>query len=342
MWWVVGWATAHAQADVVLYQTPGLRPDLCVALRIQLSGVAKVLCRDEVGDHDLAERLARAGGSLRAEGARLGVLLERDPDPGRVRMYTLSNQSEQAVIAIERIENRADPDIDRSLALKVRDAYEVFDYVSQTRPAAKAPVAAVLAPSSAQTAELTPALAPRQGWVALVDVGGGLSLGPARRPVGGFFLGIGHVSGPRRLELAIGARVYASHTEGEEIGSVTLRERGPVLSARLLYRFGRVELGAAIEPQLSFMDARGVARDGTRGGTKRLLTPLVGLAVDLRLRLFSSAYLRLAPGIALPVVRQELEVDRDVVLEEDPVRVELPLSLMFMLPVRGTAESLQP
>ena len=65
---------------------------------------------------------------------------------------------------------------------------------------------------------------------------------------------------------------------------------------------------------------------------KLLAVPTVGLGVDLRVRLFSSAFLRLSPRLEIPFVHQTLRVDRVEVVDFPPVGVAVPLSLIFYLP----------
>src|SRR5687768_9552592 len=134
---------ARADDRVLLFEQKGLRPGLCAALRIQLTGAAQVTCEREGDEATLSERITRAAERVKAEDARVGLLIERDPDPRLVRMYIVAAQNDQAVVAIERIEDRPEPDVDRSLALKVRDAFFVIEQVTE-RPKTK--LAAVVAP----------------------------------------------------------------------------------------------------------------------------------------------------------------------------------------------------
>lgn len=325
----------------MLFQVPGLRAGLCAALRIQLSDAGEVRCAPEPTARDLADRLSAAADQVRAQGARLGVLIERDPDPGRVRMYILSSQTDQAVIAIERIEDRPDPDVDRSLALKVRNAYDVLDYVETTRPKQAVALASTLsAPPAPPKAAPGPA-APDSVWVLLLDAGSGLGLGNGLRAASSFALGLGHVRRERRFELAAGARLYSWRSERKEgVGKASMVERGPYLSARWLGRWGRFELGGLLEAQLSLLRAEGVA--GTKSRSVTLTTAVVGLGVDLRVRLFASAYLRFAPSLELPLPRRRLEVQERVLIQDAPVRAVLPLALVVTLPLARHPESLQP
>jgi hypothetical protein len=272
------------------------------------------------------------------------VLLERDPDPGRVRMYILSSQTDQAVIAIERIEDRRDPDVDRSLALKVRNAYDVVGYVNSTRAAAPTALSAALATPPQSGAAPAPVVVVPETvalWAVLVDAGAGLALGNGARVVSSFGLGLGHVRQERRLELVLGARLYSERSAHDGAARLRMTERGPFVAGRWLWRRGRVELGALLEAQLSVVKAEGSAVDGRRH-TRTLLTPLVNLGPELRVRLFASAYLRLAPSLELPLVRRRLAVEEQVLIEDRPLRGSVALSLVVLLPLRRAPESFQP
>jgi hypothetical protein len=318
----------------VLFEQPELRKGLCVALRIQLSDTAEVTCVPDGAGSDLAERLLAAASQVRSQGAALGVLVERDPDPGRVRMYILSSQTDQAVIAIEAIEDRPEPDVDRSLALKVRNAYDLVSYVRTQAPAQASPLAAVLAPSPPKA--VLPASAP---WLMLLDAGGGLALGDALRAVGSVALGVGRQQASSRWELALGARLYSERSVSENGLRLSMVERGPTLAGRWLWRRGRFELGGALEVQLSVLKARGIARDGTPD-TAHLFTPLLNPMLELRVGLFASAFLRFSPGLEIPLVQRALEVDGQELMRDPPVRGTLPLSLVVLLPL--SRESVQP
>jgi hypothetical protein len=341
--WLLGSVAARAEAPVVLFERAPLRPSLCAALRIQLSGSAEVRCLSDGRSPGLADRLNDARVRLRAERASLGVLLERDADPRLVRMYLVSAEGEQAMLAIERIEDRPEPDVDRSLALKVRDAYEVIGFVERELPKQQASAAAVLAkplpaPSAAPAAMPARAVADRF-WQFSPELLGGLAIDGLTRVEYGVQLGFGLVDTRKRLELALGARVYNSHIERGTRGAIRLGEAGPTLAARATFRFARVELGAALQLFLAIASAEGV--EGVRG-QKQAFTPVVAVGPDLRVRLFRAAYLRFAPALELSTFRQHYTIDDVDLIERKLLGVSLPLSLLFVLPFAQTPEGFQP
>lgn len=338
-WLLSGAVLAEAQEGVVLFERAPLRPGLCAVLRIQFSGSAEVRCVADQTASALDERLRAARGRLRELGALLGVILERDADPHLVRMVLVTGEGEQAALAIERVEDRPEPDVDRSLALKARDAYEVIAFVDRSLPEREA-AAAVLAKPLAQTSESTPA---EYGplWLAFMELGGGLNLGDSPRGEGAALLGVGRASARQRYELALGARLLSRQHEQSQFGKISVVERGPVLLLRALARRGRFELGGFAQLFVAVSYAEGFTADGVEGH-KRVASALLGLGPDLRLRLFHSAYLRFAPSVELWTTQQRFALDNQVMIERGHVSASLPLSLMISLPLHKTPEDFQP
>ena len=338
--WLCGAVCARADDAVILLERDSLRPGLCAALRIQLADAAKVRCEEEPPDSVLNERIAHAAKRVKEESARVGLLLERDPDPRLVRMYIVAARSDQAVVAIERIEDRPEPDVDRSLALKVRDAFFVIEQVTE-RP--KTPLAALVAPvpSPPPPAASTPPLAkaPESGprYELWLDVGGGLSLVPGTRGLFSGALGFAHVSARGlRVELGAGARFLSERLEHKDGARVSEVERGPTLSLRLLHEGKRFVAGGALEPTLWFSRARGTAASGEEGSDRNTLFAL-GAALDLRVKLLASAALRFAPALEWLVTQQRYAVDEQVVTDLGRLRVLVPLSLFVHLPLAPAA-----
>jgi hypothetical protein len=343
--WLLGCACAEAQAGVLLFERAPLRPGLCAALRIQLTGLAEVRCVPDSASASLAERLAASRQRVASEASLLGVLLERDEDPRLVRMYLVTGAGEQAALAIERIEDRPEPDVDRSLSLKVLDAYELISFVDSALPDKGESAAAVLA-----TPENRPVLSPdgqsprdpaRPFLLSFVELGGGLGVGDGVWGVANVLLGVGRASARSRYELALGARLSSPQQERSSLGSVSVRERGPLLAARLNARFGRFELGGSAHLLLVFAEAVGVTSDG-EDGRENTIAAVLGLGPELRVRLFRQAYLRLAPSLELWTTRQRYAVDNQVMIDRGRFSLTLPLSLLISLPLEKTPEGFQP
>jgi hypothetical protein len=322
----------RADDRVLLFEQKGLRPGLCAALRIQLADAAQVTCESEADGAVLSERITRAAQRVKEENGRVGLLIERDPDPRLVRMYIVAAQEDQAVVAIERIEDRPEPDVDRSLALKVRDAFFVIEQVTE-RPKTK--LAALVAPVATPTSAPPGLAEPHEsgpGYGLWLDVGGGLALGGGARGLFAGALGLSRSHGSLRLELGAGARFLAEREVTAPGARVSEVQRGPQLSLRALLERSRVAIGAALEPTLWFTRARGIAANGEQGRALQTLVSL-SLALDLRVRLLETAALRFAPALEWLTTRQRYAVDDVVVRDLGRLRVLLPLSLLVSFPV---------
>jgi hypothetical protein len=342
--WLVWGVGAYAQPlpSVLLLERSGLRPNLCSALRIQLSGTAQVSCESEVREAALTDRISTTAARAKEQGIRLGIFLERDPDPALVRMYLVGSRGDQAVLAVEKIEDRPDHDVDRSLALKVGASLELVTRLETeaaqagAKPGQQAALAGVLAETHA-TGSTAPgdqkdAERGTSSWALFLDVGGGVSTGPQAQGLVSASLGAARVRPSWRLDLGLGFELGTRYQESQGLAEVRASERGPLLTARVLQRLGRFEWGGQVLAACSFLSAEGIAMDGTRGD-KLLLVPTLGLGLELRVRLFSSAYLRLSPRLDVPLIDRSLSVDRVTVIDYPALRVTVPLSLIFYLPL---------
>ncbi|HEX6240700.1 MAG TPA: hypothetical protein VFZ61_07400 [Polyangiales bacterium] len=316
------WSPALAES-VLLWETPTIRPGLCAALRIQLTGVATVTCQPGAQAGPLSERIRAASARVASVPAKVGVLLERDPDPSLVRMYLVASGSDQAVISIERIEDRPDADVDRSLALKVRDALDVMIAAEAAQREAPA-LPALLVPKPRPSA-----LAQR--WQTAIEAGAAASWGAHTR-----FSGI----------LAVGARLLRGRTYGELVGALRMstairtenrfgvvdaEEWGATLALRIGRRVARFGLGALAIVGLDRVGARGVTSDGSAGEeTVAVLHTDIGL--DLRVQLVQGVWMRLAPALQIYPIAQRFTLDDQLVTELGRLRVDVPLTLLVTLP----------
>ncbi len=342
----------------MLFEMRKLRPALCSALRIQLADAAQVRCVPDKFGPDLPARIAGASNVVRTSQGRLGIFLERDPNPGQVRMYIVAARKDEAVIAIERIQDRPEPDVDRSLAIKVRDALDVLTRAVLPAPQTASQSSAVPSQSSAASSQssapappslLVGVVAPRPvndandnvrsasplPWAAVLEAGGGALFGrPRTRGAGRVLAGGRYNSKVWSAELTVGARIHGTVSQKSTAGAVDEGEWGPELSLRWLWRKSRVEVGVFGEAMWLRMDARGTTRTGERGSKHQgSLTSSLGL--DARVRLFSSAFLRVAPGLEVFSVEQRFAVDDRVTMTLGRTRVLLPLSFLVALPIGG-------
>ena len=329
---------AYAEDTVLLLEHHALRPGLCSALRIQLAGLASVRCRPDLDDA-LPARLAHASREVARDDAHLGVLLEHDPDPALVRMYLVGGtQGDRAVLEIERIEDRAAPEVDRSLALKVRETLETLLALP---PAVVAPLAVTLAPeppraavAEAETLARTPSPREEARFSALLEAGAGITLGTRRRAVGAVLAGARVARRALGAELAVGGRLSGPAHVRSRWGVVDESEWGLVASLRGHVAVGRFRLGVLAEVGYDRLTARGVTPSGTVGEARAALAH-VGAGLDLRVRLRGDAWLRLAPTVELDPIAHRFALDERVVLDRGRVRAVVPLSLLIELPLFG-------
>lgn len=342
-YWLLGWvlvgATGSAQArdTVLLLEAELLRPDLCVALRIQLTDLADVRCLTRPTGRDLATRIADASQSVASEPARLAVLLERDPDARYIRMVLVGQPDDRAVLAIESIEDRAAPDVDRSLALKVRDTLEVLDASraggkmasSTVQPAGT--LAAVLAPPTDLRRAASPA--PLRG---VVELGGALGTSGAARGAGVVALGLRARREAAYGELALAAQLASGLDHKSPVGHVEEDEWGLSLSVRVGRAWVPFSLGGLMELGVLRVHARGFTLDDSNGPSTRALAR-VGMGLDLRivvLRAPTRVVLRLAPTLQVDPQRQRFALDQQPALDLGRVHAWVPLTLLFELPLQ--------
>jgi hypothetical protein len=327
-WGLIFAAEVRAEDRVLLLEQPDLRPGLCAVLRIQLAGMGGVECAAEGQAGTISERIAHAAEQVRTRPARFALLLERDPDPRLVRMYMVGASEQQAVISMERIEDRPEPDVDRSLALKAYDAF----FALEPRKQAEAPrsVATVIAP--VVVAPPPPSIPRYDLWL---DVGGGMSTGSSTRGLFQGLLGVARSHAALRGELGLGARFLSQHDDGSHGTRVNEIERGPVLSLRALWLGERLSFGGMLASTLWFTSAAGSTPAGARGRDRHTLLGLA-FGLDARVRLLSSTFLRLTPALEWLTTHQRYSVDQRVVTDLGHVRMLLTLSLVVALPGPGS------
>jgi hypothetical protein len=306
--WLASFALcARAEDTVILFERPPLRPGLCAALRIQLTGLAEVQCEPAPELSSLEGRIARAAQSVASSHARLSVLLEPDAD-GHARMLIVAASSDRALLAVEPVEARPEPDVDRALALKVRETFALARVVP--------------------TALLVPAPENRR-LTGLLELGAAYSHGAEARAGALLALGVRRVHDRRYMELAamgkLGTRTHAR----VEHGVVHEREWTLGGSARAGVLLGRFSLGPALDVGVARASASGTTDDGRHGQTSVALLRL-DLGVDLRCTLWRELALRFAPALELDPVARRFALDGQA-LALGHVRAWLPLSLVLGL-----------
>ncbi len=252
-------SVAWGQA-LLLYAEDG-RPGVCGALRIQMADVGGVVCETSSLPSGFAARIAYVSAQVRARGARIGLVVEPDSDPTLVRMLIIGARADQAVLAIERLADRPGPDVDRSLALKAREAHDVVAVGPEL------PLAAVLRPtptSPRPDAGPEPRAAPSARRY-FGDVVMGPWLGPAALLGGALSVGVARQRQRLRWETVAQGYLLSEHNERRGARSVTLTEWGASLLQRLLFTRGRLATGGALGLHGASLRARGIDETGATG-----------------------------------------------------------------------------
>lgn len=322
--------SAQADDHVRLWESNGLRPGLCAALRIQLADVSEVTCGpDPHASLALSERIARAAESASKSGATLVVLLERDPEPSRVRMFLVAARTDEALIAIEQVENRPEPDVDRSLALKVRDSVDAVRRYQTVSDAPTLPLTVAIAKAPKVKPQDRASPAP---WALGLEGGGAGVLGRQNRAAGVLSAGASLHRARSYLAVMAEGHLLSAAEERDEFGEVKIAEWGLGLSVRGGLDLGRTRLGLSLAPQLTTADAQGTTASGVAGSRQVLAFSCV-VGLDLRVRLTPQLWLRFSPGIEVFAVKQRFALDDHVTLDMGRSRALLPLTLLFELPL---------
>lgn len=279
---ILGVWSRDVQADdrVVLLED-ARRPNsgLIAALQIQLTGVAELDVRQEPdnpgvsGRVQVASRLAQADDVLLVTWAEPAV--ELGDGSREAVLYVVGHKQGRALLEVVRVPGGEGPEVERSLALKLR---EVVEEIRSNR--AQAAAADVMLEAAPEPEEPEPAA----GWDIAVAVAGAvgplsgsdlgqwgarMSAGPAWR------------SGALRLAGMLQVTVFPQVELARGASRVRFYEIGPGLLLRAQLRQGLFWFGVRAGPQLSWVKAEG--ESATRAGEANELTTslLVGAEVEL-------------------------------------------------------------
>jgi hypothetical protein len=279
---ILGAAGAQVQADdrVVLLEEPGRpEPGLTSALRIQLTGVAELDVRQAPETPGVSARVQAASELAQEDDVLVVTWAEPAVTLGdgsrEAVLYVVGHKQGRALLEVVRVPGGDGPEVERSLALKLR---EVVDEVRHNRQQAEAASGdLMLEPAPSRSA---------RGWGATVAVSGAvgplpgselgqwgvrMSAGPALR------------DGSLRLLAMLQLAVFPQLEIARDARRVQLYELGPGLLLRAQLRQRLVWLGLRIGPELSWVQAEGQSARG-RGETTEIVPSLIaGLDVELPL-----------------------------------------------------------
>jgi hypothetical protein len=326
---VVPCRAAHAEGppQVLLAETPGVRPHLCDALQIQLSGVAELRCERGPAQGDLTARIAALSALVSERRATLAAFVVEERGAGTVQLVIVGARPDRAVLAFEPLRDVPAPDVDRSLALEVADTLDAVTRAEASRAHEPGPPAALGAALAAPGA----AAAPSAAHALLLEAGG--AYGPAGPlPWAGLIaVGLRRARARRALEVAASFALGSRARSETDAGEVELRGLAGGAAGRLLWRAGPLELGFHGGLGLVRSRASGVSASGARGAG-HVLSAQVELGPDVRLALGQSAYLALAPSLWLAPVAQRFALDGELARTLGHVGITIPLSLGVRTP----------
>jgi hypothetical protein len=195
------------------------RAGLLASLQIQLADLAEVRVRHDLVPGGTAERVTAAGDPARRDGATL-VVWSDDPfvtaEGSQAVLYAVGERDGRALLEVVRVPGGAGPDMDRTLAIKVRELIEDIQRDARARASA---LALSPPPSAAGAQSARPprvrleagALVATQKRSRLGQWGAELHAGPAWQSARtGFGIELGMTWYPELLTRRSGARVSLS------------------------------------------------------------------------------------------------------------------------------------
>jgi hypothetical protein len=325
---ILGCWAARVQAEdrVVLLQDPAAPSGsgLAYALRIQLTGAADVDVRDLPQDAGVSLRVQAASQLAQAEDVLVAVwaepAVELENGSREAVLYVVGHKQGRALVEIVRIPGGEGPDVDRSLALKVR---ELVDEVRANRAKA-AENDLMLEPAAASSAPSEP------GWGARVLVAGALA------PLSGSALGqwgARIAAGPAWREDALRVSALAELTIFPELevdataGKANLFELAPGVLAHAQWRQGAVWVGLRAGLALSLLAAEGQSPSGR--GDAREIAPSWLAGVDVELPISDGLGVAAAVDLQTRIRRQRFSIDEDEVVDLGRLRPLVSIALTW-------------
>jgi hypothetical protein len=325
---------ASAQPEPVallLVTEEGPRPELAGALRIQLTGLTALREVPEPAPGATLPERIRAAAALGERERALAVLWTEGPiehaDGSRESIvYVVGRSQGRALVEVVRAPGGPDPDLDRTLALKVRELLEALlaARTQSPEPGLLEPVpevgepaaGAAKEPSAVQARLEVGAVAGAQAGSTLGQWGGAVAGGPSL---------IGqHLRASALVELAF----YPALGLQRSGSRVRLQALAPALALRADVRAGPLWLGPRLSAALSFVSAQGrdtAAAEGERDVSLLVLATGAGIELPLppSFACFGALELELRPQ------RQRFTVRGREVADLGHVRPVVRLGLAF-------------
>ncbi len=323
---------APAPVKVLLIQPENapIRPGLEPSLRIQLRGAAELEVQKAPWPPDLPARVADATERAQRQGVEWVVWADppvvdaQSPTHDEISVvYLVGRRQGRALIEVVRVPGGEGPDVDRSLALKVRELIGVSDGAAYALGNAPLPAPTAQA-SAASTEPSTDAALFLEGGVQLASEGNAgmvldfvLATGPGLR-------------GERfAIDVPIELHVGVPRSVADARGEVSWSEISVGLSLRAALRLSyALRVGTFAGLTLGFASAEGRSRSGVRGEALETL-PALGFGLDAELSLTRLLSARLALGLSQRFKRQRFAIDGEDVADLGRLVPSAQLSFVF-------------
>jgi hypothetical protein len=324
------WASRARADDRVLLLTDSAepRPGLLSALRIQLMGACDVASREAPAVPSVAARVAAMTELAERERALLVVRAEGPLALGdgsqEAVLYMVGQRKGRALLEVVRVPGNSGPDLDRTLALKVREAVDELH-----RSAAGSPSDAMLGLPADASAVMDAHGPTRWGGVLGLGVVGGPQSGATFGQWGPqLHVGPALLAARLRLSMLLVLGWFPSLEARRADASVRVSEVAPELALHAQLRQRGLWLGARTGLALALVHATGRNGAGAQGEAHEQL-PSWQLAVDAELPLVDGLSLDFEVGLQTWLRRQRFAVDAMQVLDLGRLRPLARLALVF-------------
>lgn len=260
---LLGGSSALAQPTVLVLHGEGApeRPGLLGALNVQLAGVGSARAGGELEPGPLAQRVRAASRAAREQDALLSMWVEPDaPHDGEQQflLYLVGPREGRALFQVMRLPDGADADVDRSLALKVREVFERVEHESTSNA-----LAVGIAPPPPPPGD--PGVR-RYGASVSVGVLWAPSLTEHEPSMAGLEAAVGAIAMTGQLIFGVGARVVLpAPALVERAGHrIEIVERSYLLDATTHYRVERWQFGGRLGAGIRVQDVAGTTSEETR------------------------------------------------------------------------------
>jgi hypothetical protein len=328
---------AQGPERVVLLEEPGQpsRTELIQALRIQLSGVAALDVRQMPAESSgLSERIHAASQLAEAPDALVVVwaepTMELEDGSREAVLYVVGRTQGRALVEVVRVQGGDSPDVDRSVALKVRDL--VYEVQRNRAAAPQNPELGLEEPAAPSATTPTPAPAPPPAaapWG--LTAAGGVAIGTLSG-LGQWGLALAGGAtfdrDPLRLSGRLELRWFPELTaEGSGASEARLSEVAPGLLLRAQWRTSALRLGLRAGIALSFLDADAASARGVGDDAPTVTSLLAG--PELELPIAAGFGLSAALELQVRLRRQRYTVLGEELIDLGRVRPLLLLALTW-------------